>query len=161
MFDSPWSPKPSSLRQCRLNHSSRTTHSASKWSSVSRSALHTKHWCDERTAEVLSWTLVKLSASYTRYSSKIFFIVSACLPSTTLCLSQVGCATTCCLWRIVRTWERAAGRDGRSTTTASLCLEAHSRSPAATSTPRYQTTYSKRKNGKSCLSFLDNMMIVF
>lgn len=31
-----WYPKPSSPRQCRLSPSSRTTHSASRWSSVSR-----------------------------------------------------------------------------------------------------------------------------
>lgn len=53
-------------------------------------------------------------------------------------LSQVGCATTCCPWRTGRIWERAADRDARSTTTASLCSEAPSLNPAATSTPRYQ-----------------------
>lgn len=52
-------------------------------------------------------------------------------------LSQVGCATTCCPWRIGRILERAAGPDSRSMTTASLCLEAPSLSPAATSTLRY------------------------
>lgn len=54
-------------------------------------------------------------------------------------LHQVGCATTCCPWRIGRTWERAAGHDAKSTTIALHCLEALSLSPAVTSTQRYST----------------------
>lgn len=57
-------------------------------------------------------------------------------------LSQVGCATTCCPWRIGRIWERAADLVARSTTTASLCLGALSLSPVAISTPRYQVTHA-------------------
>lgn len=52
-------------------------------------------------------------------------------------LSQVGCDTTCCPWRIGRILERAADHDAKSTTTALLYLEAPSLSPAATLTPRY------------------------
>lgn len=48
----------------------------------------------------------------------------------------MGCATTCCPWRIGRIWESAAGHDVKSTTIALRCLEARSLSPAATSTQR-------------------------
>lgn len=56
-----------------------------------------------------------------------------------LVLHQVGCATTCCPWRIGRIWESAAGHDVKSTTIALRCLEARSHSPAATSTRRYSS----------------------
>lgn len=57
-------------------------------------------------------------------------------------LSQVECATICCPWRTGKTWEKAADPDAKSTTTASLFLEAPSHSPAATSTPRYQAAHA-------------------
>ena len=56
---------------------------------------------------------------------------------------KVGCATTCCPWRTGKTWERAAGFDARSMTTASPCLEAPSLSPVATSTLRYQAAHAE------------------